>query len=422
MKVKNKFAIVAAIVAVVVALIYGNAEAVATAQWNIDRIDQRSLPLNKDVSLTLNGQGVTVYVVDSGILSTHEEFAGRIRAGFTKILDGRGTEDCYGHGTHVAGVIGGSTYGVAPNVTLVPVRVTNCSGSGWTSDMIAGIDWAIADHTAGEPAVMNISMSGNLSSKVNAAVDRAIADGIVVVTAAGNNNKDACSYSPGSTSSAINVAASDENDARWSWSNYGKCVDIFAPGANVLSAWATSATASKTLKGTSHATPHVAGVAALALQNNPALSVADVTSLIVSSATVDAISDAGTGSPNTLLYAPLSESSSVPVVTTTTTTTPATTTTTTVAKEIDDGAEVPSSTSVTVAVTKTSEGYEIAVESSLLGTKIQISALAKAKSSFTWTKTSSASGAVKFTTTRNLSGYNVIVLVSGVPYSAVAVG
>lgn len=420
MKIKNMFAIAAAVVAIVIALAYGNAEAVATAQWNIDRIDQRSLPLNKDVSLTLNGQGVTVYVVDSGILSTHEEFAGRIRAGFTKILDGRGTEDCYGHGTHVAGVIGGSTYGVAPNVTLVPVRVTNCSGSGWTSDMIAGIDWAIADHTAGEPAVMNISMSGTLSSKVNAAVDRAIADGIVVVTAAGNNNKDACSYSPGSALGAINVAASDENDARWSWSNYGKCVDIFAPGSNVLSAWVTSATASKTLKGTSHAAPHVAGVAALALQNSPALSVTDVTSLIVSSATVDAISDAGAGSPNTLLYAPLSESSSVPVVTPTTT--PTTTTTTTVAKEIDDGAEVPSSASVAVAVTKTSEGYDIAVESSLPGAKIQISAIAKAKSSFTWTKTSSASGAVKFATTRNLSGYNVIVLISGVPYSSVAVG
>jgi len=420
MKVKNKFAIVAAIVAVVIALVYGNAEAVATAQWNIDRIDQRSLPLDKDVSLALNGQGVTVYVVDSGILSTHEEFTGRVRAGFTKILDGRGTEDCYGHGTHVAGVIGGSTYGVAPNVTLVPVRVTNCSGSGWTSDMIAGIDWAVADHKTGEPAVMNISMSGNLSSKVNAAVDRAIADGIVVVTAAGNNNKDACSYSPGSTPSAINVAASDENDARWSWANYGKCVDIFAPGTNVLSAWATSPTASKTLKGTSHAAPHVAGVAALALQNSPALSVTDVTSLIVSSATSDAITDVGADSPNKLLYAPLSGFSSAPAVTTTTSTT--STTSTTVVKEIDDGTEVPSSTSVTVAVTKTSEGYEIAVESSLPGTKMQISALAKAKSSFTWTKTSSASGAVKFTTTRNLSGYSVIVLVSGVPYSTVAVG
>jgi subtilisin family serine protease len=253
-----------------------------------------------------------------------------------------------------------------------------------------------------------------LSSKVNAAVDRAIADGIVVVTAAGNNNKDACSYSPGSTPSAINVAASDENDARWSWANYGKCVDIFAPGANVLSAWATSPTASKTLKGTSHAAPHVTGVAALALQNSPALSVTDVTSLIVSSATSDAITDAGVGSPNKLLYAPLSGSSSAPAVTTTTSTT--------IVKEIDNGTEVPSSTSVTVAVTKTSEGYEIAVESSLPGTKMQISALAKAKSSFTWTKTSSASGAVKFTTTRNLSGYNVIVLVGGAPYSSIAVG
>lgn len=411
MKVKTKFAIVAAIVAVIVALVYGNAGAVATAQWNVDRIDQRSLPLNKDVSLALNGQGVTVYMVDSGLLSTHEEFAGRIRAGFTKILDGRGTEDCYGHGTHTAGIVGGSTYGVAPKVTLVPVRVTDCNGNGWTSDMIAGIDWAVADHKTGEPAVMNISMSGTLSSKVNAAVDRAIADGIVVVTAAGNNNKDACSYSPGSALGAINVAASDENDARWAWSNYGKCVDIFAPGSNVLSAWATSATASKTLKGTSHAAPHVAGVAALALQNSPGMSVAEVTSLIVNSATANVITDAGADSPNKLLYALLSES------------TPTVTTTTTVAlREIDNGTETSQSAAVTVAVTKTSEGYDIAVESSFPGAKIQISAIAKAKSSFTWTKTSSASGAVKFTTTRNLSGYNVIVLVSGVPYSSVIVG
>lgn len=410
MKVKTKFAIVAAIVAVIVALVYGNAGAVATAQWNVDRIDQRSLPLNKDVSLALNGQGVTVYMVDSGLLSTHEEFAGRIRAGFTKILDGRGTEDCYGHGTHTAGIVGGSTYGVAPKVTLVPVRVTDCNGNGWTSDMIAGIDWAVADHKTGEPAVMNISMSGTLSSKVNAAVDRAIADGIVVVTAAGNNNKDACSYSPGSALGAINVAASDENDARWAWSNYGKCVDIFAPGSNVLSAWATSATASKTLKGTSHAAPHVAGVAALALQNSPGMSVAEVTSLIVNSATANVITDAGADSPNKLLYALLSES------------TPTVTTTTVALREIDNGTETSQSAAVTVAVTKTSEGYDIAVESSFPGAKIQISAIAKAKSSFTWTKTSSASGAVKFTTTRNLSGYNVIVLVSGVPYSSVIVG
>lgn len=410
MKVKTKFAIVAAIVAVIVALVYGNAGAVATAQWNVDRIDQRSLPLNKDVSLALNGQGVTVYMVDSGLLSTHEEFAGRIRAGFTKILDGRGTEDCYGHGTHTAGIVGGSTYGVAPKVTLVPVRVTDCNGNGWTSDMIAGIDWAVADHKTGEPAVMNISMSGTLSSKVNAAVDRAIADGIVVVTAAGNNNKDACSYSPGSALGAINVAASDENDARWAWSNYGKCVDIFAPGSNVLSAWATSATASKTLKGTSHAAPHVAGVAALALQNSPGMSVAEVTSLIVNSATANVITDAGADSPNKLLYALLSGS------------TPTVTTTTVALKEIDNGTETSQGAAVTVAVTKTSEGYDIAVESSLPGAKIQVSAIAKAKSSFTWTKTFSASGAVKFATTRNLSGYNVIVLVSGVPYSSVIVG
>jgi subtilisin family serine protease len=343
-------------------------------------------------------------MVDSGILSTHSEFAGRVRAGFTRIVDGRGTEDCNGHGTHTAGIVGGATYGVAPKATLVPVRVTDCTGNGWTSDLIAGIDWAVADHQPGQPAVMNISMSGTLSSKVNDAVNRAIADGIVVVTAAGNNNKDACSYSPGSSPGAINVAASDEKDARWAFSNFGKCVDIFAPGTSILSAWNTSTTMSRSLKGTSHAAPHVTGAVALALQANPKMSVAEVTSLVIDSATSGTIADPGLDSPNRLLYALLTIQPAKQVI------------------EIDNGVETAAASSfASLVVAKTAEGYEVSVDSSLAGLKVQISAVAKGKPTLTWTKTANSLGAVKFVTTRNLSGYAVAVLYLGAPYDSVKV-
>lgn len=231
----------------------------------------------------LPGQGVTVYVVDTGIRSDHSEFTSNVRSGFSNVNDGRGTEDCNGHGTHTAGVIGGKTYGKAPGVTLVPVRVFDCSGFAWTSNVVAGIDWAIADHVSG-PAVLNISISGPLSGSFNAAVERAVADGIVVVAAAGNNNKDACGYSPGSASSAITVGAVDSSGAKWDYSNYGKCVDVVAPGVSITSAWYTSTTDTKMLKGTSQAAPHVAGVAARLLSEDPTRTVAAVTSLIVSSA------------------------------------------------------------------------------------------------------------------------------------------
>jgi subtilisin family serine protease len=231
----------------------------------------------------LPGQGVTVYVVDTGIRSDHTEFVSNVRSGFSNVNDGRGTEDCNGHGTHTAGVIGGKTYGKAPGVTLVPVRVFDCSGFAWTSNVVAGIDWVIADHVSG-PAVLNISISGPLSGSFNSAVERAVADGIVVVAAAGNNNKDACGYSPGSASSAITVGAVDSSGAKWDYSNHGKCVDVVAPGVSITSAWHTSTTSTKMLKGTSQAAPHVAGVAARLLSEDPTRTVAAVTSLIVSSA------------------------------------------------------------------------------------------------------------------------------------------
>lgn len=231
----------------------------------------------------LPGQGVTVYVVDTGIRSDHTEFTSNVRSGFSNVNDGRGTEDCNGHGTHTAGLIGGKTYGKAPAVTLVPVRVFDCSGFAWTSNVVAGIDWAIADHTSG-PAVLNVSISGPLSGSFNAAIERAVADGIVVVAAAGNNNKDACGYSPGSASSAITVGAVDSNGTKWDYSNFGKCVDVVAPGVSITSAWYTSTTDTKMLKGTSQAAPHIAGVAAKLLSEDPTRTVAAITSIIVSSA------------------------------------------------------------------------------------------------------------------------------------------
>lgn len=281
------------------------------------------------------GQGVVVYVVDTGIKADHSEFTSNVRAGFTSINDGRGTDDCNGHGTHTAGVIGGKTYGKAPGVTLVPIRVFDCSGSGWTSNIVQGIDWAINNHVSG-PAVLNISISGAQSGSLNAAVDRAVADGIVVVVAAGNNNKDACGYSPGSASSAITVGAVDSSGTRWEFSNFGKCVDVVAPGVSITSAWYTSTTDTRTLKGTSQAAPFVSAAAARLLSENPSRSVADVTSLIV-----------GAASP--------------PVETTSTTSTVASTTTVPSVEMVSRSVAVPRA----IATSKTPYNYTIWATSGL---------------------------------------------------------
>lgn len=230
------------------------------------------------------GQGVTVYVVDTGVRADHFEFTSNVRAGFSNVNDGRGTDDCNGHGTHTAALIAGKTYGKASSATIVPVRVFDCSGFAWTSSVVQGIDWAIQDHVSG-PAVLNISISGPLSGSFNAAIERAVADGIVVVAAAGNNNKDACNYSPASASSAITVGAVDQSGAKWEYSNFGKCVDIVAPGVSITSAWYTSPTETKVLKGTSQAAPQISAIAANILSENPGMSVADVTSRIVGAST-----------------------------------------------------------------------------------------------------------------------------------------
>jgi subtilisin family serine protease len=275
-------------------------EAEQQATWGLDRIDQADLPLDTVYNYAATGAGVTAFIVDTGIRADHDEFAGRVGAGYTAIADGRGTADCNGHGTHVSGTVGGTRYGVAKQVTLVPVRVLNCRGSGSWSGVIAGIDYVAGD--ARRPAVANMSLGGGLSASVNAAVAGAVRKGVVMAVAAGNDSADACKYSPASEPTAVTVGATTSADARASYSNYGGCVDLFAPGSAITSAWYTSTGATNTISGTSMATPHVAGAAALLLEDNPGASAEAVGYTLALNATPGRVSSSGTGSPNLLLF------------------------------------------------------------------------------------------------------------------------
>jgi subtilisin family serine protease len=272
------------------------------APWGLDRVDQVSLPLDSLYRYRYTGQGVYAFVVDTGIRADHVDFGGRLVAGATAIADGQGTNDCNGHGTHVAGTVGGATFGVAKGVTLVPVRVLDCAGSGSLSGVIAGIDW-VAGQTALRPAVANLSLGSARSTSVNAAVAGAVAQGVTMVVAAGNSGADACNYSPASEPSAITVGATTSTDSRASYSNYGKCLDLFAPGSAVASAWPSTAWAVNTLSGTSMASPHVAGAAALALAARPAMTPQEVTQFLIAQASSGKVVSAGRQSPNRLLYA-----------------------------------------------------------------------------------------------------------------------
>ena len=268
--------------------------------WNLDRIDQRYLPLDGFFGYNSAGTGVTAYVIDTGIRRTHREFTGRASVGYDAIGDGRNGIDCNGHGTHVAGTIGGFTYGVAKNVSLVGVRVLNCTGSGTNSGVIAGVDWVTRNRRL--PAVANLSLGGGVSSALDTAVNNSIARGVTYAVAAGNSAQDACYSSPARVQNAITVGATASNDYRASYSNYGYCLDLFAPGSSVTSAWYTSDTAINTISGTSMATPNVAGVAALYLQKYPAASPGAVAYALNSMATRGVVVNAGTGSPNRLLF------------------------------------------------------------------------------------------------------------------------
>ncbi|MCB1555091.1 MAG: S8 family serine peptidase [Xanthomonadales bacterium] len=270
------------------------------ATWGIDRVDQRDLPLNSTYVYDTTASNVHAYIIDTGVLGSHSQFTGRMGGGYTAISDGGGTTDCNGHGTHVAGTVGGTTYGIAKGVTIHPVRVLGCDGSGTNSGVIAGMDWVAANHT--KPAVANMSLGGGASTATDNAVANMTSAGVTVVVAAGNDNANACNYSPARAASAITVGSTTSTDARSSFSNYGSCLDIFAPGSSITSSWYTSSSATNTISGTSMASPHVAGAAALYLASNPNATPAQVTAALTSNATPSKVTSAGSGSPNLLLY------------------------------------------------------------------------------------------------------------------------
>ncbi|WFE20983.1 S8 family peptidase [Solwaraspora sp. WMMD937] len=266
--------------------------------WGLDRIDQRNRPLNNAYTYPTTASNVTAYIIDTGIRTTHNDFGGRARAGYDAF--GGTSADCNGHGTHVAGTVGGSAYGVAKGVRLVAVRVLNCSGSGTIAGVVAGVNWVTAN--AVKPAVANMSLGGGASSTLDSAVANSISSGVSYAVAAGNSNANACNYSPARVSSAITVGATTSSDARASYSNYGSCLDIFAPGSSITAPWYNSNTATNTISGTSMASPHVAGAAALVLGRFPSYSPSQVSSYLVSNATTGVVSSAGSGSPNRLLF------------------------------------------------------------------------------------------------------------------------
>jgi subtilisin family serine protease len=237
------------------------------AVWGIDRVDQPALPLSNTFTSVDQGAGVRAYVVDTGVLTNHQEFSGRVLPGFSAISDGRGVDDCNGHGTHVAGTIAGTSYGVAKAASIVPVRVLDCNGSGFLSSVVAGLDFVAQNNAPGAPAVVNLSLGGGASSTLDAAVENLVSRGITVVVAAGNSAISACDASPARTPGALTIAASDINDRFATFSNFGSCVDMVAPGVSVTSAWITSNTSAAVLSGTSMAAPHVAGLAAVLMTN-----------------------------------------------------------------------------------------------------------------------------------------------------------
>jgi serine protease len=276
----------------------------SNATWGLDRIDQRDLPLSTTYTYDTTASNVRAYIIDTGILTTHTQFGGRASHGRDTVDNDNNATDCNGHGTHVAGTVGGSTYGVAKSVQLIAVRVLNCSGSGTDAGVIAGIDWVTANHV--KPAVANMSLGGGASTTLDNAVRNSVAAGVTYVVAAGNDNANACNGSPSRVAEAITVGSTTSSDARSSFSNYGSCLDVFAPGSSITSAWYTSTSATNTISGTSMASPHVAGVAALYLAGNTTATPSQVADAIVTTATTGKVTNPGSGSPNRLVYSLLS--------------------------------------------------------------------------------------------------------------------
>jgi len=315
-------------------------QAAAPESWGIDRIDQRSLPLNSSYSPKLSGQGVRAYVIDTGVFQNHPEFVGRIEAGFDSVGDKKGSNDCHGHGTHVAGTIGGKTVGVAPGVQIVPVRVLDCLGGGDTASVISGIEYVINNaKSKGLPAVANLSLGGPTDSALDFALERLIDSGVTTIVSAGNESSNACFVSPARVSKAITVGATTSSDVQSSYSNYGSCVDIYAPGSSIFSSFpigdftigrqspsVVKRSGYGAISGTSMASPHVAGAAAQLLSASKSATPATITDTLVSGATSGVISGVTSGSPNRLLFV---EPNSVPSTTTTTSTSLTTSSTTT---------------------------------------------------------------------------------------------
>jgi subtilisin family serine protease len=275
------------------------------SSWGLDRLDQRTLPLDDSYTYTTTASNVNAYIIDTGIRLSHQTFGGRAQTGFDAVDPGGTADDCHGHGTHVAGTVGGAEYGVAKGVNLYAVRVLDCRGSGMTDQVLAGIDWVTRNAVA--PAVANMSLGGSASGALDQAVRDSIASGVTYAVAAGNgdilgNPKDACTVSPARVAEAITVSATDSDDTKAPWANVGACVKIFAPGVLITSASNASDTETATWSGTSMATPHVTGAAALYLANNPGATPADVQAALLANATFDAVVNPGTDSPNALLY------------------------------------------------------------------------------------------------------------------------